>query len=421
MSMPLEEYKYDISQCMRCTNCKWMDHVYIKDWRFARICPSVEKYVFDAYACHGKLYIALALIDGKLDFTSRTVDILYKCTLCGACDVMCKRCMDMEPLLVLEALRMRCVEKGRGLPEHMSIVELVEKTGNIYGEMHDNRLKWMSNSMKYSEKADVLYFVGCAPSYRHVEIAKATARILNAAGVNFVVSPKERCCGNILYGTGYIAHVKKLAEHNLKMIRDSGASKVVTSCAACYKTLKVDYPKLLRKSTTDLDFEVLHITEFINNLIKSGDLKLCNRLYMKVTYHDPCQLGRLSEPWFHWDGKRGKYGALDPPKKFRRGTFGIYEPPRDILRNIEGIEFEEMKRIKENSWCCGAGGGVKQAFPDFALWTAKERIKEVKTTGAEAIITACPFCKENLIDAIKSEKADIKVFDIVEIILKALV
>jgi Fe-S oxidoreductase len=398
-----------------------MDHVYLRSYRFAKICPSITRYSFDAYSGQGRLDIALAMMDGKLSYTPRLLDIIYKCTLCGACDTMCKRGVDLEVLLTLEALRIKSVEDGKGpMPEHKELAENVKKTNNIYGELHDKRLKWMPRKIKAAKKADVIYFVGCAPAYRQPEIAQATVRILDAAGSEFMIMhPDEWCCGNPLYGTGQVGLARKLMEHNLKAIKASGASKVITSCSACYKTLKVDYPKLLKKSTEEMDFEVVHITEHASQLVESGALKF-KELNMKVTYHDPCQLGRLSEPWIHWEGKRKKFGVLEPPKKFRRGTYGIYEPPRDILKNIPGVELVEMERIKENAWCCGAGGGVRDAFRDFALWTAEERLEEAESTGAEAIVTCCPFCKENFNDAMKTRKEKMEVYDITEIMLQAI-
>ena len=124
---------------------------------------------------------------------------------------------------------------------------------------------------------------------------------------------------------------------------------------------------------------------------------------MLVTYHDPCHLGRRANVYV--------------PGK---AIMGIYEPPREILRSIPGIELAEMYRIKEYAWCCGAGGGVKEAYPDFSLWTAGERIEEAKETGAEAIVTACPWCERNFIDTINERGEVMEVFDIVELVQQAI-
>jgi Fe-S oxidoreductase len=173
-----------------------------------------------------------------------------------------------------------------------------------------------------------------------------------------------------------------------------------------------------------LGVEVFHITEYIDRLIKEKKVKLARKVPLTITYHDPCHLGRLSEPWIHWDGKETKVlGQLivhDPPKKFRRGANGVYEIPRNILKSIPGLNFVEMYRIKEYAWCCGAGGGVIDAYPEFSVWTAAERLKEAHTVGAQAIVSACPWCKRNFLDAAKKFGDQIEVYDLIELVQKAM-
>jgi len=417
----INNFRYDAERCVGCKGCVWVDHIYMPGVEFGIKCPSLARYSFDAYAAYGREKIILGLLDGKYDYTARLLDILYKCTLCGACDAGCKRNLDLEPLLVLEAARVKCVRDGKGpMPEQKKIAENIDKSHNRYGSPHANRSKWLPKDVKPATKADIVYFVGCASSYVHTEIAQATARILTNTNTKFMLLDSEEwCCGYPLYSTGQVDAFKKQVEHNIEAVKKSGASTVLVSCAEGYKTWKVDYPKLLGKSTDDLGFKVMHLVEYIDQLIKDGSLRFNNQINMKVTYHDPCNLGRLSEPWVQWEGRRGKWGVTEPPKPIRRGTYGIYEPPREILRSIPGIELVEMVRIRENAWCCGAGAGVRDAFRDFALWSAGERLKEAKTTGAEAIVVCCPHCKENFGESIEAGKEKIKVYDISELLYKA--
>jgi len=167
---------------------------------------------------------------------------------------------------------------------------------------------------------------------------------------------------------------------------------------------------------------VLHISEYIDRLIKEGRLKPRKKVDISVTYHDPCRLGRLGEPWIHWSGKKipGDRFVFDPPKPYRRGANGVYEPPRNVLKSLPGVKLTEMTRIKEYSWCCGAGGGVNDSNPDFAKWTAKKRIEEAVATGAEALVTACPWCEKTFNEAIKESDSPIKIYDIVEFVAKAI-
>ena len=185
-----------------------------------------------------------------------------------------------------------------------------------------------------------------------------------------------------------------------------------------YQAFKVLYDQYNLKG----DLEVLHISQYIDRLIKRGELSLTKKVDMVVTYHDPCRLGRMGEPWIHWEGKKipGDRFVFDPPKTYRRGTNGVYEPPRDVIKAIDGVKLSEMTRIREYAWCCGAGGGVNVSNPEFAQWTALERIEEATSTGAEAIVTACPWCEKTLGEAISASGSKLKVFDMVELVEQAI-
>ena len=170
-------------------------------------------------------------------------------------------------------------------------------------------------------------------------------------------------------------------------------SKVITT----FYTFKHLYPEL------GSNFEVVHIVEFIDRLIKDGKLKFTRTVPMTVTYHDPCHLGRRDHVYVPGEA-----------------IMGIYDAPWDIIQSIPDVELVEMYRIKEYAWCCGAGGGVREAYPEFNLFTATERIEEAKSTGAEAIVTACPWCERNFLDAINAGGDKMKVFDIMELVQQAI-
>ncbi|MFO8164351.1 MAG: (Fe-S)-binding protein [Thermodesulfobacteriota bacterium] len=422
MDLTLKDFAYDAQRCLGCKACVWVDHIFVKGVKFSTRCPSLTKYLFDAYSCYGRQKIALALMEGQLEYSPKLLDVVYTCQMCGACDAGCKRNLDLEPLLVMETLRSQCVKDGQGpMPEHKNIAQNIGKSNNRYPMSHSDRCKWIPDEIKPSAKADVIYFVGCASSYRTQEISRATAQILSYTNMEFMLlNLDEWCCGYPLYSTGQIKLFEKQVEHNIEAVKKAGAKTVLLSCAEGYKTWKVDYPKVCGISTADMDFKVIHVVEYIGKLIQEDKLTFNNRVDMKVTYHDPCNLGRLSEPWIHWEGRRGKWGKLTPPKEFRRGSHGVYQPPRDILNAIPGISLIEMERIRENAWCCGAGGGVGDAFQEFALWTANERIEEAMETGAEAIVSCCPHCKMHFQNAVNTSKKKMKVYDIIEIIAAAI-
>jgi len=302
------------------------------------------------------------------------------------------------------------------MPKQKEYARLVESNHNIYGRPHDERCNWLPNDLSLSEEARTAYFVGCTTSYLSPNIARNTVKILSAGGINFkILDEEEYCCGAPLWRTGQRQAAEKQVRHNLDVLRRRGIRTVVTSCAECYGTFRGFYPRIAA-----LDFEVLHITEVIQRMLKEGKLKPGKSINMKVTYHDPCLLGRLSEPYVPWNGEIKAFGYHEPEKQWRRGAAGVYEAPREILRAIPGIALAEMTRNEENSFCCGGGGGVPAAFPDFALWTAMERIDEARSTGAEAIISCCPFCESNFEKAIHSSKGTIRYHDLTELVSKML-
>jgi Fe-S oxidoreductase len=217
---------------------------------------------------------------------------------------------------------------------------------------------------------------------------------------------------------GYRDEFSKCFDNNVAAWKKAGVKTIVTSCADCYHAFKRLY------TAQGAQFEVLHTVEYLDKLLKEGKLKLTKKLPLKVTYHDPCKLGRQGEPYIPWSGKEKKLQnqivAYEPRRPRYLGANGVYDAPRNVLKSIPGIELREMDRIREYSWCCGAGAGVKEAYPEFSNWTATERLEEAKMTGAEAIVSACGWCERNFQDAIIGNGEKMRVFDIAELVQQAL-
>jgi Fe-S oxidoreductase len=430
--MALEKIEYDASHCQRCSTCKWSHLWEVKSHRFARNCPSVWYGKFDAYSAQGKNDIVTGLLKGELSWEESRdtlLEIIYRCPVCSACDISCKRVMDLDIIGVLEALREEACEKGYGpLPAHKEFIQSIMNYDNVWKQPRTRRSNWakkldIKDLSKTGEKAEVLYYVGCTYAYKPgmETVPMNTARILKEAGVDFgILGAREVCCGGIADNVGDRQSFNEIADKNLKMFEETGAKTIVTNCPGCFMTFSEKYAKKQKIDTKDLPYEVKHSTQYIDEMIGEGKIRFNKNIDMQVTWHDPCHLGRRGEPYKHWEGKRIQYGLTDPPREMNRGANGVYEAPRNILKAIPGISLVEMERIKEYSWCCGSGGGAKSAYPDFAIATAKERIEEAEATGADTIVTACPWCEANLNDGIDASGSMMKVGDILDLVMQAM-
>ena len=421
--MSLEQYQGDMNMCCRCSACKWIPLQQVSGYEFANVCPSISRYNFHSYSGGGRMNIGAAMLRGELEYTDRLLDIVYNCQMCGACGVSCNYAMDMNVMEPIYEMRFKCVADGKTLPALDQTMAGLRKTDSIFPP-NGNRGDWAKDlGLKdaTSEKVDVLLYVGDVTSYdpELQKLALATATILQKAGVDFgIAGDNEVSSGDRAYQMGYQEDFLNAARKSMDYINNNGIKTVVTADAESYQAFKVLYDKFKLRG----DLQVLHITEYIQQLLQQGKLKPKNNVDLNVTYHDPCHLGRLGEPWVHWEGKKvpGDRFVFDPPKQYRRGTNGVYQAPRDTLTSIPGIKLTEMKRIKEYAWCCGSGGGVGRANPEFAQWTAQDRIDEAETTGAEAIVTACPWCQKLFNKTITDSGSHLQVYDIVELFEQAI-
>ena len=382
-----------VSRCIRCGQCTYGD----EEIGYELLCPIYKRYKFFSYSPGGIVQIARALYEGKIEASSEIKDIVYKCTTCGVCEEACgvvsSEGQTISPMKVAGLLKYELVKRGIDPPKPLTTMcDNVLKDRSPFGSPHEKRLDWLSPEMRerLSDKPQMMYFVGCTTSYLETDIAKSFSGLLEKAGVDFTIGKEEWCCGMPLYMAGRMETLQELVEHNVELIEATGVEEVVFTCPGCYYTFKVFYPKWLGKP---LPFAVTHATEFIEKNVNRGKIGLKNGDGLKVTYHDPCHLGRL---------------------------MGVYEQPRKILNAVPGLSSVEMERTMDNAWCCGAGGGVKAAFNDFALWAARERLEEAKATGSELLLTACPFCELNLKGSAGLNKEYPEVRDIFEFVYEKL-
>lgn len=328
------------------------------------------------------------LLRRKVEIDDEFVEAIYRCTGCAQCETVCHVSIEFGDFW--EKVREWLVDQGKGpLPVHAKLAEKIKATRNPYGEPASARDKWWPKEVPRPANPDVIFFAGCTGSYRAMDIARAGAIVLSRAGVKVdALGSDEWCCTSPALRTGQIDLTTEHAEHNLLAVENRGAKAMVTTCAGCYKTTTTDYGKYFSNPT----FPVYHFSQFVNDLIKDKKLKFTKELNVKVTYHDPCHLGRHS---------------------------GVYEEPREVIQKIPGVEFVEMPRNRRGSRCCGAGGGFKSAYNDAAVNIAAERVREAVATGADVLATTCPFCVVNLQAGAKKIGAKIRVVDISQLLLEA--
>jgi heterodisulfide reductase subunit D len=237
----------------------------------------------------------------------------------------------------------------------------------------------------------LVYFAGCMATYRLPTIAEATIKVLKHAGLDFkMLGEEEWCCGSVAFRTGFIEDGKKMARHNVDTLKSAGATRVVTACAGCFRTLSMDYPSILGE---ELPFEVVHFPTLLKELIETGKLKFPEGEKISVTYHDPCHIGR---------------------------HMGLYDDPREALEGIPRVELREMYKSRETASCCGAGGGVRSTNRDLARGAAEIRVQEAEETGASVLTTACPFCTFNLRESVERSGSSIEMLDFPEFVCKIL-
>ena len=338
-----------------------------------------------------KFYVRKIVNQAKFGVVSFEAEDIWLCTTCRNCVQRCPR--GVEIIDVMRAVRRLMVPDvvvPASIPSLRSVMTSFASVGNPWGQEPKDRANWGNEQgvPEFTEGMEVLYFPCCYPSYdpRLKKVAQATADLLKKAGVNFgVLGSKEMCCGESIRKAGNEALFKRLARENIKTFIESGVKKIVVASPHCFHTFKNEYPEF------KVNFEVLHITQYLGQLIKEGRLKITGEYKKKVTYHDPCYLGRHN---------------------------GIYDEPREILKKIPGLELNEMADARESSLCCGMGGG--------RIWmeTAKNerfsdiRLKQAQDTGAEILATACPYCITQFEDSRMSlaDSSVIQIKDITEIL-----
>jgi len=313
---------------------------------------------------------------------------IWDCTTCSTCAIRCPR--GLRPVDAIIGLREMMVEEGRIEKTIIDALDGAYKYGNPWGRAKNKRAEWaqdleIPNALEM-DPGQVLYFVCCAASYdpRVQVVAKSLVTVLRAAEVSFgILGNKEVCCGSEIRRMGEVGLFEMLMEENMKNFTKIEPKTIVTTSPHCMNALKNEYE--------GLESEVLHYSQFVWRLIKEGKLSFNTEVPMKVTYHDPCYLGKQN---------------------------GVFDEPREVLKSIPGIELIEFGRCRENSLCCEGGGGrMWMEGTGIGKRLSEVRVEDALEMGVEAIITACPFCLLTLEDAVKTtgNEEKVKVIDLMEL------
>lgn len=403
----LEKIKGEIYGCSICGQCvqgpvdPFRPNAVFDDYMPDKTCPMREKDRFLTYSGAGMNTIARAVMEGDLEITDELVDAIYECVLCSHCETSCGEVFNLLKKMVnkdighgvktpdvVRAFRADLVKAGKEPPASIrKVAAAIAKGHNRFARSQADRTVW-AKDLQVPNKGKLLFYVGCMASYRNSEIAQSFAKILKKAGVDFaILGEEEWCCGGPqLLNAGLIEEFEAQAKHNVEAIKASGATEVVATCADCYRTLKIDYPKVVG----DLGFTVLHSAELLARLIEEEKITLTKEIKETVTFQDPCQLARVAK---------------------------VYEPPRKVIESIPGIKLVEMEGNKEYTVCCGH---YPVELPETTLLSGTERVKDAQKTGAETLVTSCSFCKWSFNNAAKKLGAETKVRDITELVAEAM-
>ena len=416
----------EMKKCFRCSCCKMVPLPTVRSPGYSDGCPASRVFHFHGFSGSGKQLMALSLCHGRIAVDEALARIAHACAACGLCDVSCKFIMEAERHQVNMALREHIVEEGFAPPAHRRMIEDLERHGSAAGEPSLSLTEWARQAgikVLPGETAEVLVYTGgteCNDA-GSLETARKLALLLRHAGLDVgVLGDAEPGSGLPAYWTGHREVFQRVARKNLDLIDGLDIRTLVAVSGSCLGAFRSKYPAAVRA----LRPETIHATELLDLLIAHGALGLPAAVKRKVAYHDPCYLGRQSEPPVAWAGEtrvaRNAMVYHVPPRPVNRGTAGVYDAPRRILRAIRGLAFVELYRIREYSFCCGGGGGLPEAYPDAARAASLHRVEEARAVGAETRVTACHHCRRNLRHAQQGGGEEgMPVADVVDLVFEA--
>jgi Fe-S oxidoreductase len=365
LSTELKDVRVTASACLKCANCT------TSGWPYDHLlCPIYSHDRCFAFSCGGFMYIIKSLVDGQLDFNTSVAELAFTCSSCGACTDLCNRAdgLDIIRLLRHEVVKRGLIPEGRA----RQIYDEVKKKGDF-----GNKRALKVPDKISSATADTIVFIECSHTDIQNQIAKSAVRLLEKIGGPVSVFSEEGCSGATLYDFGLWEQLEPLVKANWEKMKAFKDKQFVFINPHCQEFIVKRYPELVPGYT---GINSQHFSQLLAGAFKEGKLKTQNTGKIKVSYHDPCYLGR---------------------------GLGIYDAPREVLSSLDGVELVEMERNRENSFCCGARA-IGNYFSNFSEENAKRRIKEFTATGADLLITGCPYCQEVFQKVLGKEQGRVK-------------
>jgi len=353
-------------------------------------CPPYEFYRFQRHTPKSRWLMAQRVFHGLDTVTPELKEVMYACTTCLMCQELCGvRDDGYGPWEITVAMREEITENEGPIAAHRALYEGIKQYDNPWNKSIAERGAWAEGlGLKRlgTVAAETLLFAGCSADQRSGRGgAVALAQLMIKAGENFAtLGPEEKCCGLIAHDLGYRREFDRLQRDNIATIKEAGIKKIVVACGSCLRAWR-EHAK-----TPGFGAEVVYGVEYIADLLRAKRLRFGKAVNKKVTYHDSCHLGR---------------------------GCGVYDAPRQILSAIAGVELVEMERNRRWAWCCGGGGGVPEADPELAHWSAAERMREARQTGAGLILTSSALCQRSFNDL---AQAGLPVQDLLEFAYQAL-
>jgi len=340
----------------------------------------------ETWSAKGRMLLIRGMMRGELSISQKLVNIIYTCSNCSLCFAQCQQRSEMPE--AIRAARHRITLEGHAPNDLKAAAENILEIGDPSGLSPEKRLFWMEETQySHVEKANVLYWVGCTSGTRTPNTPRAIMRILHSAEVEVaLLREEEGCCGYILLTSGLWDEAKKNAIKIIEKIDQTGAKIIVTSCAGCYYTFAKLFPEILG---VELPCEVLHTSELLENLIGEGQINIA-AINTRVTFHDPCSLGRHSK---------------------------VYDAPRKVLTSIPELQYVEIALNRDRARCCGGGGGLWSFNNKVSMNSATNRLrKDITPLNIDVVTTACPICQMNLRFASMKNSIPVKICDFAEIV-----